>query len=324
MQKFMKVVAAIMLTAVFVAGCGKDPDNNNGKPAVMTSQVSDITGNSARGGGVITSDASLIIIERGVCWGTQANPDVSGNHAVAEGIGAGSFTCVISGLEPNTTYHVRAYAINSVGVGYGDDVSFSTEAHGYVDLGLPSGTLWATCNVGATIPEGYGDYFSWGETEPKSTYNWSTYKYCNGVSHQLTLYCSNSSYGYNGFTDNLTILQPSDDAATANWGEEWRMPTKEQWEELCQKTTNIWTSQNGVNGRLFTSSNGNSLFLPAADYRWDDERDGSHGCYWSNSLYSVDPRRAWNLSFFSSECDMNEDGGYRYGGISVRPVRSVK
>lgn len=78
----------------------------------------------------------------------------------------------------------------------------------YVDLGLPSGTLWATCNVGADTPEGYGDYFAWGETQPKTTYNWSTYRYCNGDYVKLTKYCGNSSYGYNGFTDDLTVLQP--------------------------------------------------------------------------------------------------------------------
>ena len=101
--------------------------------------------------------------------------------------------------------------------------------HEYVDLGLPSGTLWATCNVGAETPEGYGDYFAWGETELKTTYNLSTYKYTNGSYDQLTKYCSNSSYGYNGFTDTLTVLLPEDDAATANWGDGWCMPTADQW-----------------------------------------------------------------------------------------------
>ena len=90
----------------------------------------------------------------------------------------------------------------------------SNDGHEYVDLGLPSGLLWATCNVGATKPEEYGDYFAWGETEPKSTYNWSTYKYCNGSSTSLTNYCTNSSYGT---VDNKTILEAADDAAHTNY-----------------------------------------------------------------------------------------------------------
>ena len=79
------------------------------------------------------------------------------------------------------------------------------DGHEYVDLGLPSGTLWATCNVGADTPEGYGDYFAWGETEPKEVYSWETYKWCNGDEYSMTKYCTNSQYGYNGFTDGSTI-----------------------------------------------------------------------------------------------------------------------
>ena len=153
----------------------------------------------------------------------------------------------------------RDLVANFVEIG-GDD-------HAYVDLGLPSGLLWAACNVGANAPEEYGDYFAWGETQPKDVYNWSTYQYCMGSNNTLTKYCTDPNYGYNGFTDNLTILLPEDDAATANWGNGWRMPTKEEWQELLDNTTVTWTQQNGVNGRLFTGSNGNSLFLPAAG-RW--------------------------------------------------------
>ena len=197
--------------------------------------------------------------------------------------------------------------------------------HDYVNLGLPSGTLWATCNVGATTPEGYGDYFAWGETEPKAIYNWSTYKYANGATWdipQLTKYCNKSSYCYNGFTDNLTTLQPSDDAATANWGSGWRMPTHEEWAELYQNTTNTWTTRNGVNGRLFTASNGNSVFLPASGSRWDDELDyaGTSGYYRSSSLYTDNPYDAWNLSFNSYYASVS-DYYYRNYGLSVRPVR---
>ena len=176
------------------------------------------------------------------------------------------------------------YFVNSDGVsvtvtGHVDGTA-ATGVHDYVDLGLPSGMLWATCNVGANAPEDNGDYFAWGETQPKDVYNWDTYQYCMGSYNTLTKYCTRSDYGFNGFTDNLTILLPEDDAATANWGNGWRMPTIEEWQELYQNTTHTWTTQNGVNGRLFTASNGSSLFLPAAGYRNNSSLgDASRGLY---------------------------------------------
>ncbi|MBO4875098.1 MAG: InlB B-repeat-containing protein [Bacteroidales bacterium] len=192
--------------------------------------------------------------------------------------------------------------------------------HEFVDLGLPSGTKWATSNVGSDTPEGYGDYFAWGETTPKETYNWSTYRYCNGDYNKLTKYCNNAEYGNDGFTDALTTLEASDDAATANWGAGWRMPTREEFYELINNCTITWTTQNGVNGRLFTGPNGNSIFLPAAGGRSGSSLYGvgSGGYYWSSSLDTDDPDYAWNLVFNS--------GGYgmysydRYYGLSVRPV----
>ena len=139
---------------------------------------------------------------------------------------------------------------------------------GYVDLVLPSGLLWAECNLGATTPEGYGDYYAWSETSPKSTYDWSTYRYCNGTENTLTKYCNSSSYGNNGFTGALTALQAIDDAATQAFGNGARTPAKAEWEELLANTTATWTTRNGVNGHLFTAPNGNSLFLPAAGVRY--------------------------------------------------------
>lgn len=194
----------------------------------------------------------------------------------------------------------------------------------WVDLGLPSGTLWATCNVGADTPEGYGDYFAWGETQPKDVYNWSNYQYCNGSYDQLTKYCNNSSYGYNGFTDNLTTLQPGDDAATANWGSGARLPTTQEWNELRDYCSSVWTTQNGVNGRRFTGPNGNTIFLPAAGDRWGDELDsaGSYGDYWSSSLDTGYPYNAWSFYFGSGGTDVYSDG--RYSGQSVRAVRSAR
>lgn len=168
--------------------------------------------------------------------------------------------------------------------------------HDYVDLCLPSGTLWATCNVGATTPEGYGDHFAWGETRPGASCNWLTY----------------------------AILMPSEDAATANWGASWRTPTKEEWQELNDCCTSIWTTQNGVNGRLFTSDNGNSIFLPSAGFLWGDDLMcvGSDGFYWSSSLYTGSSTDAWGFDFDTDRCGVYYS--YRDDGRSVRAVRSAK
>ncbi|MBR5726753.1 MAG: leucine-rich repeat protein, partial [Muribaculaceae bacterium] len=196
--------------------------------------------------------------------------------------------------------------------------------HAFVDLGLPSGTLWATCNVGADTPEDYGDHFAWGETLPKDYYGWNTYQYCNGSGSSLTKYCSNSSYGYNGFTDNLTTLLPEDDAATVNWGDDWRMPTEEEWQELFQNTPYTLSTQNGVNGWLFTASNGNSLFLPFPGYLSSSSTyfAGNYGYYWSSSLYTPQPNYAYYL-YCGSDGDYGFYSNFGRGrGLSVRAVRS--
>ena len=198
----------------------------------------------------------------------------------------------------------------------------SVDEHEWVDLGLPSGTLWATCNVGASAPEDYGDYFAWGETAPQDYYDWSTYKWCNGSYTTMTKYCTNSSYGYNGFVDNKTELDPEDDAAYVNWGPSWRMPTTEQVRELSEKCSSTWTTLNGVSGRLFTGPNGNTLFLPAAGSSDNGSLDhaGSWGRCWSRTLYPDYSYGAYSLYFDSGYVYWSEPY-YRSGGCSVRAVR---
>ena len=201
------------------------------------------------------------------------------------------------------------------------NVTENKDTHEYVDLGLPSGTLWATCNVGANSPEEYGNYFAWGETKPKSDYIWGIYKYCKGSYDTMTKYCTESYYGT---VDNKTVLEPSDDAATVNWGSEWQMPSDEQFEELINSsyTTKTWTTMNGKYGRKITSkSNGNSIFLPAAGYRYDTglSNAGSYGNYWSRSLDTSYSYYAYYLYFDSS--NVYTGNYYRYYGRSVRPVR---
>lgn len=175
----------------------------------------------------------------------------------------------------------------------------------YVDLGLPSGTLWAKCNVGAGSPEEVGDFFAWGETATKDFYDWKHYKYSvfDDVDFKLTKYCTDSTYGYNGFVDNLTVLESVDDAVRANWGPEWRMPTAEEFNELQQNTTFVWTTINGVEGRLLTGPNGNSIFLPATGFYLDGELICTGlGIYWSSSLQTTSQVSAWSLHFDDVNC----------------------
>ena len=213
---------------------------------------------------------------------------------------------------------------NNNGSGNGGGTGTGTETAEWVDLGLPSGLLWAKCNLGATSPEEYGDYYAWGETTTKSTYNWSTCKYCTvdaeGGLATLTKYNTNSTYGT---PDNLTTLQAMDDVATQKLGSGARMPTKAEWEELINNTTAEWTQVNGVNGRKFTASNGKSLFLPAAGFRRGSELlvAGGYGGYWSSSLYEIYPYHAWSFYFYGGDQRMLYDY-YRSDGLSVRAVRS--
>jgi len=188
----------------------------------------------------------------------------------------------------------------------------TSNTHDYVDLGLTDASgnpvYWATCNVGATNPEEYGDYFAWGETTSKSVYDWSTYCYCNGSYDTLTKYCKSSIYGT---VDNKTVLEPEDDAATVNWGGTWRMPKEAELDKLRTKCVWTWTTKNSVNGYEVKGTNGDSIFLPAAS-------TGTYGHYWSRSLDTSNSRNAYGLSFDSS--DVSYVSTARYYGCFVRPV----
>lgn len=198
--------------------------------------------------------------------------------------------------------------------------------HEWVDLGLPSGTLWATCNVGANSPEEYGDHFAWGETAPKDYYGLSTYKWCNSNYYTLTKYCINSDYG---MVDNKTELDPEDDAAYVNWGPSWRMPTHDQQLELIYNCAWTNTQQNGVNGSLAKGPNGNTVFLPAAGIFFLESLSSMDGIgiYWSRSLAchfnpSESTYYTWDaywLGFNMNGVDDSE--AERWIGLSVRAVR---
>ena len=218
-------------------------------------------------------------------------------HALAEG--KATITAIVYYLGGETAQATLEVVVKALQPG----------EHGYVDLGLSSGLKWATCNVGANAPEDYGYYFAWGEVEPKTTYNWDTYKYYDDSN--LTKYTSN---------DSKTVLDPEDDAATANWGGAWRMPTKAEQDELRNNCTWTWISQNGVNGYKVTGPNGNSIFLPAAGYMLEGSlfNAGSYGYYWSSSLSTDYPSSAYDVGFDSGYVDWYYDD--RYYGFTVRPV----
>ena len=213
-----------------------------------------------------------------------------------------------------------------------DNVFFSgqegpTTKYEYVDLGLS--VKWAIFNVGATKPEEYGDYFAWGETEPKTDYSCSTYKWCNGSYSTLTKYCNNSGYGNDGFTDTLIVLTLEDDVAHVKWGGSWRMPTKAERDELRNNCIWTWYSSGnsefgGVAGYKVTSKiegyTNRSIFLPAAGYRHGTGFSGVgyYGSYWSSSLHTASPFYAWRIIFDSSNVRTNSVE--RGLGLSVRPV----
>lgn len=196
-----------------------------------------------------------------------------------------------------------------------------TDNHEYVDLALPSGTLWATCNVGASSPEGSGDYFAWGETSAKTVYAWSTYKLCNGSATKLTKYSTQSTYGVE---DYIAEIEAVDDAATYCWGPNWCMPTRAQQDELrdTNNCTWAWTTHAGKTGYRVTSKrNGNYIFLPAVGYRTDTVTRYQEKCgyYLSRTLSTSASSDAYYLMFDSD--DFGWDVIPRYSGCSVRAVR---
>ena len=200
--------------------------------------------------------------------------------------------------------------------------SSSTESDVWVDLGLPSGLLWATYNIGAIMPEDFGGHFAWGETTAKISYNWTNYAHGDAYD-RLAKYCSLSENGLNGFTDTLTILQEIDDIATERLGREARIPTAIEWQELIDNTESKWTEKNGIHGRLFTAPNGNYIFLPAAGWFWGlaSSNKYSNGYYWSSSLVENNPCEACYFYFDSDEQGLHDEyGELRCGGLSIRAV----
>ena len=219
-----------------------------------------------------------------------------------------------------------------LGIGKKDKypVSGTHNGHDYVDLGLS--VMWATCNIGAKNPEDYGDYFAWGEVEPKTVYNWHTYKFAQYVTDTtivFTKYCNLSDDAKDGIVDNKYVLDLEDDAARVNWGGKWRMPTTDEINELmnrCFWNSHVHTSSDGdidysdgwqIMGA--EGANNNYMFLPAAGYMiedvlYDEESEDNVGCYWSNRLSSENSSLAyyiWATQWSAAS---------RAVGLTIRPV----
>ena len=318
-----RIYLIFVLFAMTMVSCVPEAE----KATVETRKVTDVTSNSARVVCNVSDDGGAEVSSRGVCWDILGNPTIETASSMVAGSGIGNYECEIDGLESNTTYYVRAYATNSVGTSYGEEKSFNTlngnedsdhsgeiAGHGYVDLGLPSGLKWATCNVGANKPEDYGDYFAWGETSPKTEYDGDTYQHWNDADGD-------------GWYDNGEATINSDisgnaqyDAATANWGGSWRMPTKEEMQELVDHCEWEWTEVNGVNGSRVIGPNGSCIFLPAAGHREGTSLscDGGGGYYRSSTPNDYYDSSAYGLYFgYGYEFVGN---GYRDDGFTVRPI----
>lgn len=317
----MTLVAIVFVSCIIVllSGCKKQKDEGI---YVTTYDATEITENSALlRASVSVQNDSITVTELGVCISTSKWPTTTDLH-YSTTVSNRPYRCTVTDLQPNTTYHVRAYVVcsysysgGSLGIRYGADKTFRTFPLAYVDFGLPSGTLWSTVNLGAEWPEEYGDYFAWGEISTKNYFDWSTYDYSTGNNHYLTKYCTVSSYGR---FDNKVYLEVCDDAATEIWGEGWCIPTKAQWEELRRYTSRTITYEHGVQGMRFTRY-GESIFLPFAGCYLEDELmdKGDDGYYWSNQIERDSPDCAW---YFELPLEGRRGAGYRSYGQSIRPV----
>lgn len=243
-----------------------------------------------------------------------------------------TIVCTFSDFKYNTKYYYHVFFRLGSMVTDGNVNTFKfifvpkengvENGYQYIEMGLS--VRWATVNIGAVNPEDYGDHFAWGETETKSDYDWSSYKWCNGSSSYMTKYSIGQGMGVR---DNKTTLEPEDDAAHVIWGGGWRMPTKAELDELRKKCTWIQTRVNGVDGFLVTSNvdgyTDRSIFFPIAGYRDKTQlySIGIQGYYWTSSL-GTDEKQGQNDAhcLYLSSIGNRAYICYRNFGFSIRPV----
>ena len=348
-----KIIPFLFCMLIALFSCEKDtptpptPPTPDTPSKVETGAAENITATSATLKGMVNVD--IIDYEElvfGVMYSTKAEDLVDFTAPSKNGLAliGNEFKVEVTDLKAKTKYYYRAYVmLNTLQILLGDVKEFTTleksgsedeggsegegeggtedegdgkvNGYAYVDLGLS--VKWATMNVGATSPEDYGDYFAWGETEPKSEYNWGTYKWCDGHFNNLTKYCSSSDFG---IVDNKIELDLEDDAANVNWGDAWRTPTKAELYELIENCTWSWTTQNGIDGyKIQSKINANSIFLPAAGfYSSTDGKVYYSNIYWSRSPIRAYQEYAYILSILSNKIDLGSVS--RCCGAPVRAV----
>lgn len=308
-------LAAIATLAFTISSCGPEKESASVEPKELTFEFN---------GG---TKSALVNLGNHLYYGATVDEDGEG-WCTVETPGEGKVDITVSNnieLTPRSCY-VNCYVADTTNpteeakillpVLVKQDAAVSSgtyQGYEWVNLGLPSGTLWATCNVGADTPEEWGQPFSWGETTTKAKehFTWPFYKYCMGTNNTLTKYCLNDYMGYQGFTDGLNELLPEDDAATMNWGDGWCTPSLTQIRELSRECHWEWvTTENGVKGNKYTGPNGNSIFIPA-------DADGHYSTIWASVLWS--DSKAWK--FTQGGDTYGIDDGERCGGRRVRPVR---
>ncbi len=336
-----KYFILILTLCSILISCKPDPT----LPTVGTCEVSDITETSATCTGEVADNGNAEITAKGFCWSTEQNPTLEDDFTTSVTRNEPAidvFTSTLHNLTANTKYYVRAYATNSVGTAYGEELDFMTlgvddgnddnndegdddnneeeTVYEFVDLGLPSGVKWASYNVGATAAHEWGNYYSWGEITDKEEYSISN---CTSYQKDLGDVSGNPEY----------------DVATAEWGEGWRTPRLEDMYELVTQCDWIWAQVDGVQGiNVVSRENGNHIFLPASGFKNSAASAASgneasaaldrgiSGYYWTTTPYSEEieggsntNKRACFLVFESS--GYMTDQGLRYNGFSIRPVR---
>jgi uncharacterized protein (TIGR02145 family) len=291
-------------------------------PTVSTSKVDMVTLNSAIVYGQVVEDGGFPITEYGFCYSTSPSPTIEDVKLICEN-SVHSFSYNIVNLQEGTKYYIRSYAQNEKGITYGEELCFSTKVrtyhngYEYVDLGLS--VKWATCNVGANVPEEYGGYYAWGEIETKSTYDWTTHKYYDSTTGSFLKY--NDWWHQSGVHDNKMTLDPSDDVAHINWGGNWRMPDEDELRELRDKCTLVFCNQNGVQGYRITSTvNGCSIFVPASGKKVGKQLDevGDVAYFWS--INRIEQKSEYAVYMKVSSPYLQVPFTDRCYGFSVRPV----
>ena len=333
MRKHLFLIA--LICSIF-ASCDPKPE----LPTVTTNSVNEITETSAFCVGAIVDNGNADIIAKGFCFGTEQNPTLENNvvtvEMTREDAADDYFTATLSELTAATEYYVRAYATNSEGLAYGENIKFVTleesepeipvdpeipedpyNGYEYVDMGFTSGVKWATCNVGATTPDGYGEHYAWGEIATKETYESGN---CTSYYKDLGDISGQAEY----------------DVAAAQWGGGWRTPTLADMYELVTQCNWIWATVNGVNGfNVVSNINGNHIFLPASGFMNTPAAiaaqkegvldQGVVGCYWTSTPYSEEIEGGTNSNTKACFLDFSSayyitDWALRRNGFSIRPV----